>query len=227
MVTKECLACRRALPLTDFSRNKRKRDGLDSYCKKCTGARGAAHYQKTKAKRREQNKAWRQANPGKAAKYCAAWRDRNPGAQGEADRSWYARNAGRKLAADKARREQNRATFLERERGQYRKHLTARKGRNLAWRQANPHRINAYASERRAARAKRTPPWLTDEHREQIRQIYARAVRLTGETAVPHHVDHAVPLRGRFVSGLHVPWNLQVLPAVENLQKNNRFEVHE
>jgi len=76
----------------------------------------------------------------------------------------------------------------------------------------------AHAAKRRAAVRQRSIG-LTDEHVKQIEWFYEEAHRLTSETGVTHHVDHIVPLQGKEMSGLHAPWNLQVIPAKENLSK--------
>lgn len=58
----------------------------------------------------------------------------------------------------------------------------------------------------------------------QIVAIYGQARKLTKETGVRHEVDHLVPLRGKTVSGLHVPWNLRVVTRHENATKYNLFD---
>lgn len=72
-----------------------------------------------------------------------------------------------------------------------------------------------------AERRNATPPWLTKDHKAAIVAVYAEAQRISAETGIAHHVDHVVPLGGKTVCGLHVPWNLQVLPAAENIKKGN------
>lgn len=57
----------------------------------------------------------------------------------------------------------------------------------------------------------------------EIESVYANAAYLTRETGELHRVDHIIPLNGVDCSGLHVPWNLQILTEVDNVAKSNRY----
>lgn len=81
----------------------------------------------------------------------------------------------------------------------------------------------AKAAKYRASKLCATPKWLTEEHYAQIVDIYKEREILTEITGILYHVDHIVPLQGETVCGLHVPWNLQVIPATENLSKSNKL----
>jgi len=72
-------------------------------------------------------------------------------------------------------------------------------------------------------KAQRTPPWITSEHVAQINAMNLEAKKLSLSTGVRHEVDHIVPLRGKTVSGLHVPWNLQIITKSKNASKRNHF----
>lgn len=68
-----------------------------------------------------------------------------------------------------------------------------------------------------------TPSWLTKEHYDMIESLYIQSRELSISTGEQYQVDHIVPLKGKTVSGLHVPWNLRVIPAKENAMKNNKL----
>lgn len=90
------------------------------------------------------------------------------------------------------------------------------------YRKLNPGKINAKVAQRKAAKLQQTPKWLTKTQLNEIEAFYILAKELQWLSEELLHVDHIVPLQGKNVSGLHVPWNLQILPASLNISKGNR-----
>ena len=85
----------------------------------------------------------------------------------------------------------------------------------------NKPKAFANSAKYRASKRQAVPNWLSSEMQLEIENIFKIAKELTEKTGIPHEVDHIIPLRGKSVSGLHVPWNLQVLTQFENRSKKN------
>lgn len=88
-----------------------------------------------------------------------------------------------------------------------------------------PVRINAAAYDARKKRERAiknaTPPWLDKSELDKIMSERTKLNILDGPGSWA--VDHIVPLQGDIVSGLHVPWNLEIIPARKNSKKSNKF----
>jgi hypothetical protein len=87
---------------------------------------------------------------------------------------------------------------------------------------ANPDYYQVKSRIRQEGQLQATPKWLTKEQKAAISMVYREARKLTKLTGVKHVVDHIGPLNGKNSCGLHVPWNLQVIPETENLRKGRR-----
>lgn len=133
------------------------------------------------------------------------WNALNPEKRRHYAREWNRKNSEKRRAISRASRERHAVEV----RARYRK-----------WAKTNPDKRAASVAARNAAKLKRTPGWAD---LEKIKQVYAHARVMTEMLGEPWHVDHVLPLQGRFVSGLHVHNNLQILPGEENVRKGNRF----
>ena len=91
------------------------------------------------------------------------------------------------------------------------------------WKQNNKSKVNTSCSKRRAALNNAVPKWLTENDFWMIEQAYELAQERSKIFKFDWHVDHVIPLKGSNVCGLHTPYNLQVIPAKDNLRKRNFF----
>lgn len=132
----------------------------------------------------------------------------NPEKHKQFVRAWYQANI------DKAR--EYRSSYYAANRDKYRTLIKA-------WTIANAERLKPvvakYAADRRSKKLKATPSWA---NAAAVEALYVESKRLSDTTGIKHDVDHIVPLRSKFVCGLHVENNLRVIPAAVNRSKSNR-----
>jgi len=130
---------------------------------------------------------------------------------------------------------------LARKRKDYQKHKEKRKAKikeytiknrdtilakKREYQKKNPHIFRAIGSFRRARLRSATPPWITPQMREEIKSLHAEAERLEQESGIQFDVDHIVPLDGKIICGLHVPWNLRVITHSDNISRPKHFVEH-
>ena len=170
--------------------------------------------QRNKDKAREKVKEWRKANPEALAEQRARYKAKHPEKALERTLRWKWKNIDKVRAKDRENQAAYRRDNNEKVVAAKRKYAINNKGI-----------INAAVAKREAAKKQRTPNWLSPTDLWMIQEIYTLASLRSDYTGISWHVDHIIPLQGENVSGLHIPINLQVIPAVENIKKSNIYEV--
>lgn len=81
---------------------------------------------------------------------------------------------------------------------------------------------NALKMTNRAKRRQRYVEWDSEFFEFVFEEAYKLCEDRKKTTGFEWHVDHIYPLCSKIVSGLHNPYNIQVVPAKWNLSKGNR-----
>ncbi len=140
----------------------------------------------------------------------------------EAKKHYYEKN--REVLIDKAKtryqndKESKRTYDVKRRKDKPNLYRESRK----CWIKNHPGLKNADTQTRRARLRSALPKWA---NKFFISEIYNLAALRTKTIGFRWVVDHVIPLRGKFVSSLHVENNLCVIPEKINLKKSNHFSL--
>ena len=157
--------------------------------------------------RKAYQKAYAQRNREKAYQRVKKWRAENPEKNAEQHKRYAAKYPEKIVAKTLAWKARNPEVAKE----------VSRRTR-----QKNAARVLANKAKYRAVKLQATPSWMNKGHWFEIGCVYVYRDALK-RVGLDFHVDHIVPLQGKTVSGLHVPENLQVIPAEQNRLKNNNY----
>lgn len=180
---KKCSKCDGKKPLESFSKNKNTNDGLQYICKECVQIYKKEYNISNQDAIKEKNQLYYKRNREQIKKSVKEWTDNNKSKKFISHKQWCRSNKDRV--------------------SEYQKRFS----------KANPHKRNAFASQRRAMKLNQLHP---NHNKEIEKTLYALASRVTKCIGITHHVDHVWPLAQ---GGLHHHCNLQVISQSLNCNK--------
>lgn len=203
---KTCRQCKESKPLDAFSKKRAAKDGLMGICKICDA---------------EKSRKWQAENPQKAKEKRDLHRAKNREKYLKLDRERYWNNI------EDALKKRKEYYLKKSEEIKARASKYAKNNRHVNNKSQKKHYANnkawymAKSAKRRASKISATPTWLDGIHLAQIKWFYTACAMMTETSGIQHHVDHIHPLQGDGFNGLHVPWNLRIIPAKDNISKGN------
>lgn len=219
---KTCIKCGVEKPLEDFYKRSSSPDVHRRECKSCVIAQTNEYRKNNKERSNQYSKAYRERHPDR-------WKEisknntkkqyaKNPERWKSYARDWRQANMNRVKETNAAWKEKNPNWWSE-----YReKNADSLRKKNSFYAKNNRAKCAQRSSRYNARKLRAQSVWLSIFQLAEIEAMYDVAAACKVQTGIPHDVDHIVPLQGKTVCGLHVPWNLQVIPAIHNKIKSNR-----
>lgn len=218
---KLCPKCKTEKSTDLFYKCKKNASDLQSYCKSCIKVANASWAENNKDKFKDYQSKFRGTDKRKQyiklykeqkADFISArrkeYKEENSERIKEGNRLYAKLNSDKIRSINKKYYEENRELILS---------------KSKEYRRKNKSRYAKHSSLRRATERRAQPTWLTREDLIRMELIWGLRELKSFVTKEEYEVDHIVPLRGKTVCGLHVPWNLRVILRYENRSKHARY----
>lgn len=223
-MSKGCTKCLVDKPLTDFHKTRKTKSGRVARCKDCVAIASRKHHLNNKSVRNSRAAKRYQENKTEVLSRQKEYRTQNKDVVKATASKYYRNNKSEILAKQLDYYHSNKESILSKHREYYANNRVQKIEKNREWALSNRGVTRLYSANYRAKKLMASPPWLTETMKSEIDDKYCQARDCYLVTGEDYHVDHIVPLQGVNVCGLHVPWNLQVLPSDINLAKSNNYD---
>lgn len=203
MQKKVCCCCLKEKPIQDMVKNKKKNAYYGEVCKPCHARKHREYVKRNYKDRRKWRLKYDKENYTMLRTANKKWVEKNKKHYKDLQKKWAENN--------KDIINQKRKEYVQKNPDKQKKWCRTRYLKDPQKYKANSKIYNRFRRNQTIA--------LSQNIKNQIKIIYRKRIFM----GTKYHVDHIIPLRGKNVSGLHVPWNLQIITAKENLSKNNKF----
>lgn len=244
--TKTCTKCGETKPLSEFSKHRGQKDGLQSQCKGCHASlyaarreeiktrvaayaathkeeiktRGAAYRAKHKVEIKARRAAHYATNKEKVKARVAAYAATHKERVAAYRAAYYAAHKEEISAQQAAYYETNKERINARTADYYAAHREETKAAVDAWRKANPHAVRALKHKRRALTLQAEGTHTAADIEAQYKRQRGRCYYCGEKVGKTYDVDHVVPLsRG----GTNDPDNLVIACASCNRSKSDKL----
>lgn len=164
-------------------------------------------YLKNREKRLAQVKAYTLENKEKVLEYQKQYRESHKDENASYKREYYA-TYKEELNKECSERQRQKP---EATRARIKKYKSTDKGKLQSQAQRN------------ARRKREKLASLDRAFHKEVLKVYLQCKNISKTTNILYEVDHIIPISHPDVCGLHVPWNLQIIPQAENRAKGNTF----
>jgi hypothetical protein len=185
-------------------------------------AKKKAYYESRREHIRLKQKEYNEKNKEKLAQVKKEYAEKNKEFVSEYQKKFREENKEKLKEYKKEYYEKNKSKIIEKNKEYQRNNPQKRDKILRKYKSTTKGKIARNAS-RNARRERERHASLGGVFQKEIYEIYKTCQALNASSSIKYEVDHIVPIMHDNVCGLHVPWNLSIIPAKDNRKKTNKF----